>query len=69
MSFMPLVLEFHPLSPYETIVSCLTNKFWDCFREVTSIYEPQHGDASVCVSVLASHLPTATHTGSRASAH
>ena len=63
MLFMPLVSEFYPLSPYETIVSCLKNKFWERFLEVTLIYEPQHGDASVYGTVLVSISPTTIHAG------
>ena len=63
MPFMPLVSEFHPLYLYETIILGLTNQFWDHFPQVTSIYEPQHDDASVCGPVLVSLLPTTTHAG------
>ena len=68
MPFTPLVSEFHPLFSYETIVSCLTSNFHYHFLKVTLIYEPHHGDASVCKLVLTSHLPTATHAGSWATA-
>ena len=51
--------------PYEIIISCLTNKFQDRFLEVTSIYEPQHGEESVYGHVLASLILTATHASFR----
>ena len=35
----------------------------------TLIYEPHHGDTSVFGPVLASHFPTTTHAGSRATTH
>ena len=65
----PLGSNFHPLYFYETIISCLTSNFWDQFPEVTSIYEPHHGDTSVFGPVLASCFPFTTHAGSRAIAH
>ena len=57
------------LSPYETIISCLINKFQDHFLGVTSIYEPWHDDVSVYKHVLVSHFSTTTHAGYRATAH
>ena len=56
-------------SPDETIISCLTNKFWDRLPKFTSIYEPWQDDASVYEPKLVSQSSIATHVSFRATAH